>query len=389
MHQQQPIDKRITRARTRLLLDSPWFGALAMRLRIEPCETIQTFDVDGTTLRYSPAFADTLTDENLTAVMAHEVLHCALLHPYRRASRDARLWNEACDYAINSQLVSAGFKLPADCLLDASYADLPADVIYARLQKKSQQPGQQQPGQQPGQSTGTVEDAGQQQPGQQPGQTGQQQQPGQNSASDWEIATEQANAVARGAGKMPGGIEENIDRARKTVEDWRAILREFVEHTTPSDYSWLTPNRRAIANGVYLPGMTRENLGHVAIAVDTSGSIDSRLLACFASELNAIAQESKPDRVTVLYCDSKVNRTEEFGPDEEISMRAIGRGGTRFAPVFEAIAQWDQSPACLIYFTDLDSCDRPGEPDYPVLWATSLAVTELGPFGHTVRIAEE
>jgi predicted metal-dependent peptidase len=79
--------------------------------------------------------------------------------------------------------------------------------------------------------------------------------------------------------KLPAGMAELVKESRKDVADWKAILRELIEQTVPSDYSWLTPNRRHIADGLYLPGMTKENLGHVAIAVDTSGSIDTELLS--------------------------------------------------------------------------------------------------------------
>jgi predicted metal-dependent peptidase len=369
--------KRITRARSRLLLGYPWFGSLAMRLRIVENPAIETFDVDGTTMRYNPAFVDTLPDDELQTVIAHEVMHCALLHPFRRAQRDMEDWNKACDYAINGQLVAAGFKLPEGGLIDPQYDGLSADVIYARLGKKPKDnngAGGAKPG------MGDVQDAPK------PGGAGADGTPPM-SESDWKIATEQANAVAKAAGKMPGGIEENIDAANKPVEDWHAILREFVEHTVPKDYSWTSPNRRHVANGIYLPGMTKENLGHIVVAVDTSGSIDTRLLQVFSAELNAIALEAKPERVTVVYCDTGVNRVEEFGPDEEIRMQAVGRGGTAFQPVFDQVATWPEEPACLIYFTDLDG-PAPQEPTYPVLWATSLSVTGDGPFGRTVRVTE-
>jgi predicted metal-dependent peptidase len=223
--------------------------------------------------------------------------------------------------------------------------------------------------------------------GQTPGQAQGAGPPGMTEA-DWKIAVESVTNVCKGAGKVPGGFEELIKANGKNVADWRAILREFVEQTVPSDYSWASPNRRHIANGVYLPGVTQENLGHVAIAIDTSGSIDSGLLASFCTELNSIVQEAKPDRVSVIYCDSRVHRTDEFGQDEAIEMKATGRGGTAFRPVFESVSKWDSPPVCLIYFTDLDSSDVPSEPEYPVLWATSECVTGNGPFGRTVRISE-
>ena len=136
---QKPIETRITAARTRLLLDFPWFGSLAMRLKIEQSPDVKTFATDGTRLIYNPATATTYTDAELTGVMAHEVMHCALLHPYRRANRDAKLWNVATDYAINSELIRSGLKLPANVLIDAQFDGLSADVIYARLQKQQQQ----------------------------------------------------------------------------------------------------------------------------------------------------------------------------------------------------------------------------------------------------------
>lgn len=380
-------EARMTAARTRLLLDFPWFGSLAMRLQIAPDESIPSFRTDGTRLQYNPKFAEQFTDPELTAIVAHEVMHCALLHPYRRGNRDLKEWNKACDFAINSELVRAGMKLPADVLIDPQYDGLSAEVIYAQLAKQQQQPdsNQGQPGTEP--STGEVGDAPAESSRSVDAQPDTRQQV--MTESDWKIATAQANDVAKGCGKLPGGVEAKVKQARASVADWRAILREFVEHTIPSDYSWTNPNRRHVANGVYLPGVTRENLGHLAVAIDTSGSIDEKLLAAFCSELNAIVNEARADGVTVIYCDAKVQRKEEFAQDEEITLTATGRGGTAFQPVFDEVSTWDNSPVCLIYFTDLDSSDTPAEPDYPVLWATDLSVTKTGPFGQTVRITNE
>jgi predicted metal-dependent peptidase len=368
---------RMTAGRTRLLLDFPWFGSLAMRLQIAEAPEIKTFNVDGTTLKYNPEFLETLSDSELTAVIAHEVMHCALLHPYRRGNRDLKLWNEACDYAINSELIASGLKLPDGCKIDPQYAGLSADVIYSQL-SKNQQPQGENESQEPEPSTGSVGDAPAHEPGQQ-------------TESDWKIAAEQASGVGRMAGKLPGGAAELAKAARQEPQDWRALLLEFVENTVPSDYSWTSPNRRHVANGLYLPGVTRENLGHIAVAVDTSGSISPALLSAFCQELNAIAHEAHPDKVTVLYCDAQLRRTEEFGPDDDIVLTAEGRGGTCFQPVFDAVAAWPEPPVCLIYFTDMDASDKPTEPDYPVLWATDFSAvrTETVPFGQVARLRLE
>lgn len=379
-----------------------------MRLQLQPDPTIETFNVNGTRIAYSPDAVEKHTDAELAGIIAHEVMHCALLHPYRRGHRDQKLWNQACDYAINSEVLGSGLKLPADVLIDPQFDGLSAEVIYSKLKAAEQnqpepegeeneeekdQPADDADQEQDGPSTGEVEDAPADGNGEGDGEgegegTGEAS-PEPMSESDWKIAAEQANDVARGAGKLPGGVAEQVKAARKIAADWRSILREFVEHTIPNDYSWMHPNRRHIAQGLYLPGVSKENLGHIAVAVDTSGSISSRQLATFAAELNAIVNECRAELVTVLYADTQVQRTQEFSEGEEIVLDAIGRGGTAFGPTFEAVAKWEQPPVAMLYFTDLDSYDQPAAPDYPVLWVTDLAVTRDAPFGEVVRITDE
>jgi predicted metal-dependent peptidase len=382
----------MTRARTRILLDHPWFGALAMRLQMLPDESQPTCATDGTRLVYNPSFVTSLPDSELTAVMAHEVMHCALLHPYRRGARDAEQWNVATDHAINLQLQAAGFGLPSDCLADPQYAGLSADVIYAKLSAQPKPPpqpqggsGQPQPGGKP-LSTGSVMDAPQPATPDPNGTPSPSSQP--MTAEDWKIAAEQATAVSRAAGSTPAGAARAAKLARESAEDWRATLREFIEHTQPSDYSWSSPNRRHLAAGLYLPGIIKENLAVIAVAVDTSGSISQAVLDCFASELTAIVHEARPERVDVLYCDARIQHTESFSPDDpEVKLAAHGGGGTRFAPVLDRLSAECEPPACLIYFTDLENgSERLEEPQYPVLWVTGKQVTKHGPFGRTVRV---
>ena len=50
-----------------------------------------------------------------------------------------------------------------------------------------------------------------------------------------------------------------------------------------------------------------------------------------------------------------------------------GRGGTRFAPVFEYVDDHQLNPDCVIYFTDLECNDFGPDPGYPVLWAATLS----------------
>lgn len=382
------IDKRISKARSDLLLDFPWFGALSMNLRIEPCESIETFDVDGTTMRYNPQFANSLSNRELTGVLAHEVMHCALLHPFRRESRDPEDWNRATDYAINGELVKAGLTLPEGCLLDRKFDGLSADTIYAQIRKAKPPKGQDgnKPEEKPS-PTGNVQDAPKGNPGQQPNEQGMPE-PKQSGMTeeDWKIAAEQANRVAQKAGNMPESIARSLQKARESKTDWRQELREFLAETVPNDYSWQNPNRRFIHLGIYLPGTVKEGFGHLVIAIDTSGSISQDILNKFACEVNAICSDLKPEMVTIMYCDAAIQDTQEFTDGEDVTLEAKGGGGTKFSPIFDRIASWEEMPKAVLYFTDLECNEKIQEPSYPVLWITEEHVTREQSFGKFVRI---
>ena len=113
--------RMLTAARGRLLLGrdaaSAFFATLALRLRVEADPGCGTLATDGVSLRYAPAFVTGLSPDEAVGVLAHEVLHCALAHPWRRGLRDPARWNVACDLAVNPILMQAGFTLPPSRLM--------------------------------------------------------------------------------------------------------------------------------------------------------------------------------------------------------------------------------------------------------------------------------
>jgi hypothetical protein len=97
-------------------------------------------------------------------------------------------------------------------------------------------------------------------------------------ARDWQIAVEQAENVAKLAGKLPAGVTRILEAAASAGVDWRELLRRAWSETIPADYSWSRPNRRHVWAGLYLPGVVCEGVGEICIAVDCSGSINDRRL---------------------------------------------------------------------------------------------------------------
>lgn len=190
-------------------------------------------------------------------------------------------------------------------------------------------------------------------------------------ADEWQVYTRQAVNVARrqGEGVLPGFIEELVDVLNTPQTDWRIELRQFVDPSSTKDYSWVSPNRRMMAQGYYVPGLISDGINHIALLIDTSGSIDYEWLRKFGCEAQAALDDGAIDRITLIFIDEQVHRTAEYTKGELIDFTCQGRGGTEFAPGFDWLNKNEPNVSAAIYFTDLDCHTFGPEPTYPVLWA--------------------
>jgi predicted metal-dependent peptidase len=365
--------QRVTAARTSLVLDdrTAFFGAMALGLKVVIDNDCATAWTDGVAMGFSPAFVDPLTSAELLGLVAHEVAHVALLHPWRRGNRDNAVWNKACDYAVNAILLGARFKLPKGGLFNPDFSGRSAEWIYARLQKdnaeQSDEPGAGTP------VPGEVRDA-----------------PTNADApteADTRQRIQQAALAANGRGELPGAVKDLIKQARASIVDWRSILRRFVSETSKADYTWTRPNMRYMSHGVYLPALHSESMGEVVVVFDTSGSTaDPVTRAQFVAELNAVITEMEPARVHVYCADADVYPVAVYDKGETIDgVQTQGGGGTDFRPLFDAVDKLDTPPACVIYLTDLDGPAPDVEPEYPVLWACTRP-GQTAPFGELVEL---
>jgi len=137
---------RIIKARTNLVLTSPFFASIALQLKLKEDKTHPTAYTDSVVLGYNPDFIIKLTEVELTAVICHEVLHIAMLHPFRRDGRLFKRWNIACDYAINPIVNRSGYILPQGALFNPEYDNLEAEAIYSILPEKENQKDKNQQG---------------------------------------------------------------------------------------------------------------------------------------------------------------------------------------------------------------------------------------------------
>ncbi len=385
-----PIEVRMQRARTSLLLDHPFFGSLLFRLKWREAPSIETMATDGISLFYNPPFVMGLTAAHLVGVLAHEVLHPALQHHIRRGSRCPERWNRACDYAINLLVLDAGLSLPSDALVDGQYRGMSAEQIYNLLEASESGSGSQ------AQSPQFASGAGDEEPHapRTPGGFGQvldAPPPEANGgksieqqAADWEVAVSQAQAISKLAGKLPAGIVRSLESAEEARVDWRELLRRAWSATTPSDYSWTRPNRRHLWQGLYLPGVQCDGVGEVVLFVDCSGSINQRQLDLFEAEVRSILEGQRPERVHVVYFDTAIQKVESYEAGQPLRLAPVGGGGTDFCPCFTWVEEQGIHPQVLVFLTDLYGPLPDSPPHIPVIWASNGK--REAPFGEVVPL---
>lgn len=371
--------KRMSEARMHLIQHFPFFGSLAMRLKLEPLAGIPVMGVDGVTCVYNPSWVVAQPFDFVVGVLAHECMHCALGHPYRRGARDHKRFNVACDHAINPLLVMSGLKLPPEGLNDPQYHGLSAEEIYYRLPTQSGG-GAGGGGDDPGSATGQFSDGvgGDGRPAEQAELSRQ--------LGEWEIALNQAIATATAAGQLdPEAREWLLNAGGRATVDWRTVLRDWLSECNPTGQSWTPPNRRFIHRGAYLPAATGRTMGELAILVDTSGSTwAEEIFKRFAAEITAIVDEVQPEAVHVLYWDARFRGYERFDQGERLAFNARGGGGTNFSGVWEWFADEGIEPVACVAFSDLMLSSFGPEPDYPVLWAS--VGRSRAPFGSVIHL---
>lgn len=410
-------ERKLETAYARVLFDLPFFAAILYRMRRVADFGCDTMWVDGRTLGYSPAFVLATDPQTLTTALCHEVAHVLGLHHLRRGARDPQGWNVACDHVVNGVLRAAGRAIPAEWL--APITGKTPEALYKAPQPKPEPgkgtpkdgTGEKQDGGKTGPSQpGEKGEPSQGKPGQgQPGGKGESPQPfgevrdmkhgdgtdlspAERDAAEDEakVTIAQAVRIAQKAGNLPGGIAAFAEAITTPTLPWQEVLSRWMDERTQSDYTWLRPNLRYLASGVYLPSLSAPAYGGIAIGVDTSGSVGGDELNAAISEVRSCLDQytlnGQAPEITVLWTDTEVHA--QVVEDSSFTVPRIGRGGTRFAPVFRYIEENDLQPKGIIYITDGECSEFGTEPDAPVLWVLVRPYpTFKPPFGEVITMA--
>jgi predicted metal-dependent peptidase len=370
------------------LMRNPKFALLSGILMVgktKVMDGIPTACTNGRDEIYGREFVKKLRDQELNFVVAHENYHKMYRHltTWRKLhDEDARLANAACDYVINLSLkdldpneqviampryTDGEMKGKGMGLIDERFRGMNAKQVFDILKQEKEEGGG---GNGDGEGDGGFDD------------------------HDWngakemteqekkELEREIDQAIRQGimarnkvAGTGADGTDRELAELLEPKVNWREVLRDFVKATCNAKdaSSWRKVNRRFLSTGTYMPSLIGEKVGHLVVAVDTSGSVGNDELAEFLSEVKGIAEEVNPACVDLLYWGSSVVAHETYGDGEASnivsSTRPVGGGGTSPSCISEYLKEKNIAPECVIILTDgIVGGDWGSEWTAPTLW---------------------
>ena len=185
---------------------------------------------------------------------------------------------------------------------------------------------------------------------------------------DWEAGNDAEDAAANvkelvnasvgmmndeSRGMMPGFFMSQVDKINKPpVLSWQAILKKYVGTITANKRKTRTRLNRRQPERFDLSGSMDDKVLKIVVAIDTSASVDDKMIAEIFNEIFSILAKRKHD-ITVIECDAEVRRIYKARTPADIKMKVAGRGGTWFSPDIEYINNDKYfRDALLIYFTD-------------------------------------
>ena len=349
-------------------------------------ESVETAETDGINLWWNPTWFLSLPDATRKTVLLHELWHAGRLHCIRGVGRDPDDWNDACDIVINNGLQAEGHTFDGTKpLLDRKFDGMSEEEVYDRIH--------QTPPPQPcsgGGSGSGSSNQNKQPPQQQSGGFGKdiKQTPNnkqQEVVGRTVMAVQQAQ-LANQAGNLPGNIKSTLDKFLNPKLPWERLLWRFFEELTEDDISWQKRNRRY--PDIYMPGRvkTEGGLVHLAYFLDVSGSISDYDVLRFNSEVKYVKDQFRPEKMTLILFDTKIQATYEFGEDDEFEkVVIIGRGGTSLACVHDWIEE--NQPTAALVFTDME-CYPMEKLTYPipVMWIKTGNGGHIPNFGEVIQI---
>ncbi|BCM91225.1 hypothetical protein IAD21_03089 [Abditibacteriota bacterium] len=393
----QARNKQLSTIARYCVTKSPGFAAIALwvphRYNGDKSFIART---DGRTIQAGNDFFDRYASREQAFIFMHEVLHVALRHVPRGhrawsvSSAHALVWNLATDAIINRALAKMSWiTAPKDGvtfegLLDKEELEArppqqwSAEALYYRLLEKIGFPADKKSWEQ------WLDDWIEKNGLPKPDDLGR----GTDCDDSGDIMSELASRVwasrlARAqAGDKPGGLlRELIGDFPVVKTPWPQILRSYLQDAVmpQTRENFNRPGRRVLSldSEFFEPSFQPEKgVRRIGVAVDTSGSIDEKILLRFAGEIEAVQKRTGAELYLVV-CDAEVTGeflipaygktfTQRYKAGE---LEFRGGGGTDFAP---ALAKLNKSNVKIgLYLTDMMGNFGAEKPKIPFVWCST------------------
>lgn len=345
------------------------------------CDKTPTAYTNGRDEVYGRAFVERMPSKQLSFVCLHEAMHKGLRHLtiWRKLfDEDRNLANRACDYVVNRMIIAADpdetvVQFPRNPdgtrmgLYDPRFDKMTARQVFDILKNETPPDGGQGDGE-----CGGFDEHGWQEAQDLPKED--------REALEKEIdhALRRGEAEAKKCGAAKGDIPAEIGELLRPQINWMQALQEFVTQTCArkDDSTYRRLNRRFHSLDLIMPTSHGENVGHIVIAADLSGSMwegNPSPTQKVLSEVVGIARMTHPEHIDLLYWDNHVAGHEEYkqGDYENIAnaMRPKGGGGTDPSCVERYLKERKIKPDCIIMLTDGEVFNQWGKQwPAPILW---------------------
>ena len=398
----------------RLLIKNPFYGLFALSLSKRESKAVPTLGVRkqglGCELVVNPDFWKEHTDDEQIALLTHELSHIALQHIFGTWDHlpNHKMVNVAMDMEVNSYIDN----LPKDGCF-ASQLGLPNGKGTKFYYEALMQQQQQQQAQSSQNSQEEKKDEGEDYTPQEQQEPQKQEYPEEilnkgfkplDSHDSWKDfknipqATQQliqnninsivkatAEQIEKQCGTIPMELREIVEKLREKkpeIFNWKAYFRRMLGSIY--DVNIKSTRRKQSKRFEGAAGIQHKKKVSILVAVDTSGSVSSKELQDFFSEIEYIYKAGA--RVTILECDARINKIVEY--DGKMIPEIVGRGGTNFNPPVEYYIKHRKEYASLIYFTD-GECSLPLKRPSGMVWLiTSNGMHQDFP-GKTIYIPKE
>ena len=396
----------------------------------------------------NPDFFNPLPLEQRMGILIHECLHVTLKHIFRKGERDHKLFNIACDMALNQSIKrdwlpegaiypdtfkdTAGNSWPENKTAEVYYEMLKAEKEKQEKEKQEKQEkcedqdqDQGESQDQEGQSQGEGESQDQEGQGQGEGES--QDQEGQGdytpsngnpdltgsdeltvddhaawdsiNAEDEELASQMMEktikeAIEKSRGNTPANLESILELwKRKPLISWKKVLKKYVSSKVGGKRSTIKRRDRRQPNRIEVKGKrTFLDTPEVIACIDTSGSMSDDEIIGGLVEIHEICKLTKSN-LKILQIDTTVKGLEEYDPKKK-NFKRNGNGGTYMGAGVDFLMENKIKSDVVIFISDMCIEDVSTDKTWndwkktktPVLWLNTSGtdVSWEGTKGHVI-----